>query len=172
MSNQFTRNDKVLFTVKSLGNKELTGTVLSYNKEFDEYEVCDQINCVWQVADCHMKYAPLSAKEFADAVVILLGRTYHIDLNKRDGESRLRTLVGRIEHLNRYDPSTRFFALDNAAYGLNRAIVTGRTNSYANLAVKSMNVRQMCELIYELAEYSQNIEDYAGYLNRKHTTKG
>lgn len=110
-----------------------------------------------------------SAKDFANAVSTSLGRSYLVDLNKRSGESRLRVLVDRIEHLYRYDESNIYFSYNNAAYGLNRVIVTGRTNGIANRVIHAMNVRQMCELVYELAQYSSNIEMYGAYLNQKYT---
>lgn len=110
----------------------------------------------------------MSAKQFADTVSTSLGRGYLVDLNKRSGESRLLALVDRVEMLYRYDDTDNFLAYNNSAYGLNRVVVTGRTNGIANRAIKGMNVRQMCELIYELAQYSNNIESYGAYLNQKY----
>lgn len=109
----------------------------------------------------------ITAQQFASQVSAILGRARVIDWNKKDGRTRLRYLVGQIEISTKYD--TLPFEYNQAAYGLNWAIVTGRVNAQTANAIEQMNTRQMCMLIHELMAYDYNMGLYPAYLMQKFT---
>ena len=106
-----------------------------------------------------------NAQQFASWVSNRLGRSQVIKLNKRSGSERLDMLMHEIVMYSKGDEIA--FEYDNAAYGLQWAINTGRCNAETVLAVRTMNTRQLSMLVHELMTKCNNIGEYARYLMQK-----
>jgi hypothetical protein len=116
-----------------------------------------------------------NAKQYADFISALYGRRTIKDLNKVNGDRRLARVVSDTQ---RWASAGRGWGVEEggvesaygqAAYGLEWVINSGRVIAYVVLAVRNMNVRDLCNLIDELMRLSANIGDYARYLMEKYT---
>jgi hypothetical protein len=106
-----------------------------------------------------------NAQQFASWISNRLGRSQVIKLNKRSGSDRIDMLMHEIVMYSKGDEIA--FEYDNAAYGLQWAINTGRCNAETVLAVRAMNTRQLSMLVHELMAKCNNIGEYARYLMQK-----
>ena len=106
-----------------------------------------------------------NAQQFASWISNRLGRSQVIKLNKRSGSERLDMLMHEIVMYSKGDEIA--FEYDNAAYGLQWAINTGRCNAETVLAIRAMNCRQLSMLVHELMTKCENSGEYARYLMQK-----
>lgn len=106
-----------------------------------------------------------TAQQFASWMSNRLGRSTVIKLNKRNGSERIDKLMHEIVMLSKCDEIA--FEYDSASYGLRWVIQSGRCNGLTVLAIRDMNVRQLCMLVHELMTNCENIGEYARYLMQK-----
>jgi hypothetical protein len=106
-----------------------------------------------------------TAQQFASWVSARLGRSQVMKLNKRNGSQRLDMLMHEIVMFSKCDEIA--FEYNNAAYGLQWCINSGRCNGETVLAIRAMNCRQLSMLVHELMTKCDNIGEYARYLMNK-----
>lgn len=106
-----------------------------------------------------------TAQQFASWISARLGRSQVMKLNKRSGMQRLDMLMHEIVMFSKCDEIA--FEYNNAAYGLQWCINSGRCNGETVLAIRAMNTRQLSMLVHELMVKCDNIGDYARYLMNK-----
>ena len=115
-----------------------------------------------------------TAKAFADFICqVRYGRSFVMKTNKMCGSERIDLVVSDvIRYASRWtlEDGGIQFEYNQAAYGLRWTLDSGRVNGQTVLAIREMNVRQLCELIHELMTYHYDISLYASYLMRKFTT--
>ncbi len=111
-----------------------------------------------------------TAKAFADFMISKWGKAHHRELNKKDINGRIGEILFYIERYERYGVKDGGieFGYNNAAYGLQWSLVTGRLNGQASEAIGALKTRGILELIHELKNFDHNISLYPQYLMRKY----
>lgn len=111
-------------------------------------------------------------KLFASHLLSSWGKGYVRSLNGGTLEHRLQMIRDRIERLSRqdiYEENALPFGYDPAAYGLWWVVTSGRINAETYVALKSMTVRQLCELVHVLlVECGSTTENYARFLMERY----
>ncbi|SRR6266700_224795 len=113
-----------------------------------------------------------TGKQFASYLSNTWGRSYVKSLGEGTLERRLQIIRDRIERLSRqdiYSDDALPFGYDPAAYGLWWVVTSGRVNTQVYAALKSMTVRQLCELVHTLlVECGPTTENYARFLMERY----
>lgn len=113
-----------------------------------------------------------TAKDFADFICTKrYSRSHMMMLNRKHGSERLDVVVSDIIRFSRWDIEDGGipFEYNQAAYGLRWCLNSGRVNAETTLAIRALNVRQLCMLIHELMMFSYDIGEYAQWLMRRYT---
>lgn len=111
-----------------------------------------------------------TAREFATFMAVQrFGKKRVASLDALTGRERLRSLVNEVERYSRWSLEDggidRLY--DVAMYGLNWTVVTGRLNAVTETAILALSTKKLCELVHQLAAYSQDQSSYPAYLMGK-----